>query len=431
MNKSQISHTLLKWIFQYFNKQRLRFFIVCFLLGQIIAFVFIQSSSGQFDRVGRLKGRDFLVFYISGQIVRTGQAHRLYDQNFFIQQQKELTVLGGKNPPQLSLYPPIVGLLCAPLTRINYQNALFIWWLIQSLCFATAGYYLLLQSSPPLEWRAIAGLAIFAFYPVASTFWDGQLSGLWLLIFVIALNLHRKSMCLASGLIFSLLAFKPSLLAGVVIWFVMKFNIIAFSGLLIGVAIQILTVVFFLGYNVIFAYYQNIKLYNDLNKIVKFAAFHQHSLPWILIQKFGSKFTLTFKIIHLLMMVWAGWSLFIIDRDTSIRTQITNEKKTNANKSKLAWKDSALVIFVCIVTPYLLTYDLCLLLIPISWLWFANMGTNKIETALGLLMYFLSTLAPLYTLTGFSFVPLFLLISIEILKRLSISNGMCKAFYKC
>lgn len=410
MNQAPLRKKIVYWICRYFNsRERLTFFLAGFILAQAFSFAYIQSSQGQFDRVGRQKGRDFLQFYISGRIVRSGNAHRLYDQDFFLQQQKELTVLGGKNPPYLSMYPPLIGLIFAPLAGFSYMHALFLWWFILALCFVFSGLSLLKQSNVPYEWKRIAALAIIAFYPVADTFWNGQLSGLWLLVFIIALSLLRKESPLASGLTFSLLALKPQLLIGVAIWCLIKRDKKVILGLLIGIFSQVWAVLCFLGHEVLAAYIQNLGLYTIHSRIFKFAPFHQHALPAVLGRIFGGRFGLAFNIIHLLIVIWAAGALYKIICNVST--------ENHAAPSMLTREDAALVIFVCIAAPHLLTYDLCLLLIPISWLWFSNMGKIQVECALGQLCYFLSTLVPFYIITRFSFVPFFLLICIAVLKQ--------------
>jgi hypothetical protein len=63
------------------------------------------------------------------------------------------------------------------------------------------------------------------------------------------------------------------------------------------------------------------------------------------------------------------------------------------------------VIFVLLVTPHLLTYDLSYLLISIAYLLSMHQFGKEDASRPEILLYLCATLAPLYSFLGFSIVP--------------------------
>src|SRR6202030_1615200 len=120
-------------------------------------------TSGMHDRQGRIRGRDFLHFYLAGRIIAHGESHHLYDQSYFLALQRSLVEIDEKCPPYVSVYPPTVALLFSPLGALPYGRAILIWWPIQGVCLLVAGYLLFKVLDPPPSWRHTAWLGLIAF----------------------------------------------------------------------------------------------------------------------------------------------------------------------------------------------------------------------------------------------------------------------------
>src|SRR5262249_39042842 len=140
-------------------------------------------------------------------------------------------------PPANPLYPPTTGLIFCALASMPYDTAIVVWWLILATCFAAAFLLLLRWLSPPPAWRWTALLALAAFTPVSSTFWNGQLAGFLLLALVAGLDLHRRGWPFAAGLVLALLALKPQLALGPGLWLLLRLDWRALAGLASGVLI--------------------------------------------------------------------------------------------------------------------------------------------------------------------------------------------------
>src|SRR5262249_55560421 len=104
-----------------FSRDRTMFLCGGYLLCQLGLFLYAVTIPGMEDRFGAVRGRDVLQFYVTGGIIERGESHRLYDQDYVLQKQYELTPITAANrrkrQPLYSLYPPTVPLAFAPLTR--------------------------------------------------------------------------------------------------------------------------------------------------------------------------------------------------------------------------------------------------------------------------------------------------------------------------
>src|SRR5262245_50756213 len=108
--------------------QRLRFLFAATLFAHLAAFLALETTSGVFDRLGRVRGRDFLLHYLEGRNVLDERGRRLYDQEHLAEEQEALAPISAEAPRYYSLYPPTVALLFAPLALLPYTQAVLLWW---------------------------------------------------------------------------------------------------------------------------------------------------------------------------------------------------------------------------------------------------------------------------------------------------------------
>jgi len=378
------------------TRPKLVFFFGGSILAQLILFLWLESTSGILDRQGRVRGRDFLQFYLAGRILSKGEADRLYDQEYFLGMQKNLIEFNEKCPPYLSLYPPTVALLFSPLGGLPFPSAVPIWWSIQGACFLVAGFILFRVLDPCPGWRHIAWLGLMSFYPVINTFWNGQLAALLLLVFVVGLELRRRGRSTLAGLTLSLLAMKPQLATGIAAWLLLSRDWRASAGFHLGLLSQAGLITVILTPQVCSAFVNNTRVYAQLFSIQQFTADHQHALAGILVDLFGAGYRKWAILGQFLMAIYAGIILVKIHRRASLDKGIVEA--------------SAGVLFVLLATPHLLTYDLSYLLIPITYV-LSLPGVENDPDILTppVLLYLSATLSPLYVYLGFSVLPLVLL----------------------
>jgi hypothetical protein len=387
----------------------LNIYFIGFFLTQFALFIFLESTEGTLDRQGRVRGRDFLQFYIAGRIVAGGDAGRLYDQDHFLEVQRSLVGINEKSPPYFSLYPPTTALLFSTLARLPYDVAILLWWLTQAICLAVVGYLLLKDAQPAANWRLTAWMALPAFYPVISTFWNGQLSALMLLVLCGGLQLHRLRWGVLAGCLFSVLSMKPQFAVGVTLWLVLRRDVRTLSGLGLGLLLQAALTATTLGPEVLVDYARNLRTYASLSQIYQYTPDHQHALPGILTDLLGGDYSRWGTILYLVV---AGYSALLLFHLIRSQRRTLSPAGAGGQGCQDPWQleQSAVVVSSLLMTPHLLTYDLSLLLIPITNLWLFRMGTNQgRKERLGIALYLFATFAPLYVLTQFSLMPFALL----------------------
>lgn len=174
------------------------------------------------DHSGTPLGADFAMFYVSGQLVADGAGH-LYGQ---AEHQRRLHALFPGLDAEFALpyrYPPLVAAGMAPLARLPYAAAYFVFlglsgmaWLVALRC--------LWAELPSLRehWRSPVCWALLG-WPVAwETLLGGQASMFGLLILAAAYRLLRNQRYAVAGVVLALALYKPNLLLFVVMGCVLR-----------------------------------------------------------------------------------------------------------------------------------------------------------------------------------------------------------------
>jgi glycosyl transferase family 87 len=167
-----------------------------------------MSRPGAVDRLGQIKGTDFLQFYVGGSFAREGQLARFYDPRQ-LHARAEALVPASRDTVYMPIQSPQTAVAFAPLSALSYVPAVTIWfgliaviyiaacWLIWRRCGALHAY--------PVEVCAAAA----AFPGLYSTMLHGQTSVIALLAVAAALEALRRDRPLAAGVAFGCVAFKP------------------------------------------------------------------------------------------------------------------------------------------------------------------------------------------------------------------------------
>jgi hypothetical protein len=402
------NHHLTQWLEhqrdRWLTRPKLNFFFAGFFVSQAAILLFLTiAHTGRMDSLDMVRGRDFLQFYIGGQIVAHGKIEHLYDQDYFFNIQQSLVpITPWKSPRYVSVYPPFVSMIFSFLGRLPYETAIAVWWSIQIVLFACAGKVLWNILHPLPEWRVTAGLGLAAFYPVINTIANGQITALLFLLLVIGMELHRHKRPFLAGCVLSLMAMKPQLIVGILVWLLLRKDIRTLTGLCFGGLLQIGAVILVLSPLAILDYAVTLQSYSTMFRIHSVNPNHEHGVGGILRPILGiqhSNFALLFQIP---VVTYAGILLHKAMRPGPF----------DDHRHEL----SAAVIFSLLATPHLLTYDLVYLLIPITYLLSSrNPLRNAQVQNLATILYLPSTLAPLFVLI--SFIPVALLWSLYLIAQ--------------
>jgi alpha-1,2-mannosyltransferase len=245
------------------------------------------ATPGLRDRVGQLKGADFLHFYVLGNIARMHDGSMLYDaprQAVLAQQ------LIGQDPGEsyLPVYGPQYSLLFIPFAGLSYVAAAAAWMLASALVYGICCWLVLrvcrqLQDDRVTVFILAAAFPGF-FYLVAS----GQNSALALIGFTAAFFCFRAKRPLLAGMALGLLMYKPQfgLMAAVVFALTLNWRVI--TGALLTGGGQLALGAWYYGKGAVENYFQSITQVNQnalalephVDRMHSLQAFWHLLLPW-------------------------------------------------------------------------------------------------------------------------------------------------------
>lgn len=392
--------------------RRLETVLFALLAAGAAAFLFNESTFAVLDRSGKVRGRDFLQFYIAGRLAPHHDAGMYNHARFFALQQQLLPV-DELNPRYYPLYPPTVALAFIPLARLPYERAIEIWWLIQTACLLAAGKLLINLGGVPPQQRRLGWLILATFYPAWLAILNGQLSPLLLLVVTLGLSLRQRSSStpaqLLSGLVLSCLALKPQLAALVMVWLALRLDWRTAFGFAAGLGAQFGAVAWILGWEAWRDYAQNLGVYSQLSGIYRFTPDYEQSLSGILINLFGPQRAVWFKTIHLLVAMAAAVGLWRIVH--AERSAAATRQRPVVREHFQAKELAGVVLFCLLGTPHLLVYDLSLLLAPIALLHRIASDDARADR-MALALYGSAMLTPVFGWLGASIMPVVLLLAI-------------------
>jgi hypothetical protein len=387
---------------QWLTRPKLNFFFAGFFISQAVILLFLTvAHTGRMDSLDMVRGRDFLQFYISGQIAAHGEIERLYDQDYFFNIQQSLVpIIPWKSPRYVSVYPPLVSMIFSFLGRLPYETAIAVWWSIQIVLFACAGKILWNILSPLPEWRVTAGLGFTAFYPVINTIANGQITALLFLLLVIGMELLRNKRPFLAGCVLSLIAMKPQLIVGILAWLLLRKDIRTLTGLCFGGFLQIGAVSLVLSPQTILDYVTTLQSYSTMFRIHSVTPNHEHGVGGILRLILGMQYSNLALLFQIPVVIYAGILL----------RRVMGFGPFDDRRQEL----SAAIIFSLLATPHLLTYDLVYLLIPVTYMLSSRnpLRDTQVQNSVTIL-YLPSTLAPLFVLI--SLIPVALLWSLHLI----------------
>jgi alpha-1,2-mannosyltransferase len=176
--------------------------------------VSIGLSGFRRDIQGKPIGTDHIAFYSAAKLIDEGRGDRIYDNSFMETYQPALL---GQKERFIDAYrnPPFYALLYVPTARLPYLGSFWIW--------TALGLALLWLG---LGWlgtrkRLSAFVLALSFYPVFAVFSFGQNSLLSFGAFSLCFFLMERRRLFLAGMASGLLLFKPQLLMGLGLWWLL------------------------------------------------------------------------------------------------------------------------------------------------------------------------------------------------------------------
>jgi alpha-1,2-mannosyltransferase len=225
---------------------RLRMHSIVLAAGAWITAAYTLATTGVLDRNGILKGIDFLQFYTAGRIVAQDGTERLYDWNAFVGVLHQAVPAAG-DVLFVSVYPPQLAALFAPLGRLSYVTALIVWTiasvLLYAVCVRAMARRLPEVRRARLGWPVLA----LAFVPFQQLLLHGQIGMLVLVCVAAGWLALRSGRWWAVGVALGSLCFKPTFLIAAVVAAAASRNVRLAAGVATGIAVQVAAVTLLFG----------------------------------------------------------------------------------------------------------------------------------------------------------------------------------------
>lgn len=198
-----------------------RSLLIVFLLGMTFSNGLVALKLLPLLRNGY---QDFTIFYGAARMVRSGQAHSLYDLPAQYRAQQEFAPnVSIRQAPLPYNHPPFEAVLFVPFTFLSYWPAYVLWSALNLLLLA--GSLILLRSQfsslaaiPPF----IFGLSALAFFPVAIGLIQGQDVILLLFLFILTIVCLNRGREVTAGALLAGGLFRPQLAVPLLILFTIR-----------------------------------------------------------------------------------------------------------------------------------------------------------------------------------------------------------------
>jgi alpha-1,2-mannosyltransferase len=240
------------------TRKRLRAYATIIAATMWTVWLVDMSRSGPLDRLGKVKGTDFLHFYVMGSIAREGRWEQLFDvQAHYARAQA--VVPGSADTLYIPVESPQTALVFAPFAAHRYTVALALWLVVVFALYAGACVLFWKDCTALHPHRSIVVAASLAFPGLYSEVLHGQTACVALAAFGVALFALRRDWRFSAGLALGFLVFKPHwvVAAGAVFFFAREWRVVA--GAVVAAVAQVVATWLALGSPVMRAYWQMLR----------------------------------------------------------------------------------------------------------------------------------------------------------------------------
>ncbi|UCG16851.1 MAG: DUF2029 domain-containing protein [Phycisphaerales bacterium] len=330
----------------------------------------VARSDRWIEPNGRIIGRDYLAFYMAGDMAGRGHIDRLYDPSAQTAYQKRF--MRDINPQWtgtcLYLNPPHYAWALSFPAALGYGPSLILWWVASIGCFV-ATVWLWRRWGSPVR----AGAAILLAVCMPAWFWalaGGQNSFFSLLILTVFCTLLIAGRDAWAGLALSLLAFKFQLLlvpAGLLLF---KRRWRALSGLGVGGVLTLALTVAVFGWHSIADYVALATQLGRLMQVEGFDVWKQHS--WHGFFALLGQGWMPAGSVRMLVAAASVLSLVLLGR--------VWRGAWSSDSPRFALQLSALMMATLLTSPHLFHYDMLIATLP-AMLWLRASGDRDVTVA--------------------------------------------------
>jgi hypothetical protein len=367
------------------------------IAGGALWFAWIISTllgPGNMDLAGQVVGTDYLAFYTAGVSLQQGQSTNLYD--FTYQSQLQHSIAGsGLTSDDPFINPPFWAWLFVPLSFLPYTWSFIIWSLFGFL-FLWISIKLLSAERPSKVF-----LWSLTWFPIFTAFSFGQNSLLSLFFFCLSYWLWRKEKRFPAGLVSSLLLFKPQMVLGIGLLWLLEWrkDWKSLLGLVLGGA-SLAGLCFLLLPDAS-------RVYLDLARNIlpgwiyfdKYPLWHLHSLRGFWILLFPGQIGLA-EGLSLLLSITGIVAYFFFWR---------------VNRKEPDLMFAASICLTIWISPHAMIYDWSILLIPAILFWQALPELQNFWKPLFALIWIVTFISGLLTYAQLKILPVAIQISIPVL----------------
>jgi hypothetical protein len=317
------------------------------------------TTPGPVDRVGKIKGTDFVQFYATGSLILEGHADRLYDNEALLSAIHS-AVPQARETIYVPIQSPQLSFLFTPLAALPYTAAVGVWLMFIIGMYAAACVTLWSRCEHLRAYRReVIGCAA-AFPGLYATVIHGQVSVFALLSITYALIALERRRALAAGLALGCLTFKPHwvVAAGAVFLLAREWKVLV--GMAASALLQIGATVAVAGPGVYLAYLTTLESIGRLGDILE-------PRPGYALRSFFSVFVPNQQAAFVLYVLAAA----------AVAGVAARTWRTTAGFEVRA---SALVLAIVLVAPHVFEYDL-IVLTPVFF-FVANAFAARLPTGL-------------------------------------------------
>ena len=357
---------------RFLTPKRLSYPLIAGAALWLVWLISISFGGGTFDLAHQVIGTDYIQFYAAGNTILAGDGAQLYDFEYQKQLQTSIT---GQQVDSLHAFitPPFLAWLYLPFALLPYLPS-FLLWSAFSLAILYLSFIWLGLDRPALKY-----LYALSFFPVFASISFGQNSLLSLGLLSLSYFLWQKDNKLYAGLAASLLLYKPQLILGVGLLWLLSWrrDWKSLLGLSLGGALLYLLSCNFLPQA--HAEYQLLSrnLFPLLMEFEGFPIWHAHNVRAFILLLFPGLTSLSY-------IVWGLISLLGIFGFFRIWKNYREMKPIMF---------AAAICLTVLITPHAMIYDWVLLLIPAVLLWVYKPNLRQFLVAIFALIWIVTIIS--------------------------------------